>query len=323
MLSDKRLAKLERKNPKIISSRTIPVFLALFAEEWLILRQNWAGVSGTKGWSWVASRINLFLSPVQNENWGGGREENWETTPLSEWFVCWCDLSASYCPTCALLSRKTLEPLWNTKSLILQFQSRFFQRGGGWSRVSSLGHCVIYLQSVPINTHNKTEAPSHRAQSTSQQAYSNNGTHCGQWERTHSLQANIKGFACKFVCKSANATCVNGAQLCSLERRCLLQNVQPSLLCYLPAVNPHHKCTQRKKAERHHHVIPSWRWQRNTRSRDKDPPMGREPGKGGPPRRRRVQDSIRPFRLTAALGLKTEAAHAYLPAECRCWGTWR
>ncbi len=55
---------------------------------------------------------------------------------------------------------------------------------------------------------------SHRTRSTSQQTCANNGTHCGQWECSHSNASNIKGFACKLqiAVKSACASCVNGAR---------------------------------------------------------------------------------------------------------------
>ncbi len=40
-----------------------------------------------------------------------------------------------------------------------------------------------------------------------------NGTHCCQWECSHSIASNIKGFVCKFACKPAYTSCVNWAQL--------------------------------------------------------------------------------------------------------------
>ena len=91
---------------------------------------------------------------------------------------------------------------------------------------------------------------SHKTRSTSQHAHANYGTHCGQWQCSHSLQArskapftqdaevltnvarkkmkhiiaswsvhtalqtiasNIKGFARRCVCKCACSSCVNRA----------------------------------------------------------------------------------------------------------------
>ena len=59
---------------------------------------------------------------------------------------------------------------------------------------------------------------SHRRRRCSQMLHAKNGTHCSQWECSHNIAGNIKGFACKFAWKPAYASCVNGdltsKQLC-------------------------------------------------------------------------------------------------------------
>ncbi len=52
---------------------------------------------------------------------------------------------------------------------------------------------------------------SHRTRRCSQMLQAKNGTYCCLLECSHSIAGKIKGFACKFACKPAYASCVNWA----------------------------------------------------------------------------------------------------------------